>query len=143
MRTALCLAVLCSLFIASTAQARAGLTVAEDWAIAEAFWGRQPTQCTSLEWGTPRDGWGGESTIPTPGWSGTCVFHLVPSSTQTKEGMCLIVLHEYGHLLGLGNNQDPASIMYEGPGLYLEAAPVCAEPPKVFQRNADIPNPGT
>jgi hypothetical protein len=40
--------------------------------------------------------------------------------------MCVLIVHEYGHVLGFGHSTDPYNIMY--PVLWFEAVPQCMEP---------------
>jgi hypothetical protein len=113
-------------------------TALGDVAIAEEFWGGPPTQCTSLAIGfAPIPGAGGDATQPAPGWSGPCEMQLSEVGTVTATGRvitpeiaCVIVIHEEGHLHGLGHSTNPTSVMQADPWATPVAvmAPVCAEP---------------
>jgi hypothetical protein len=59
-----------------------------------------------------------------PGWAAQafydpqhCELRLSPTlfPTMTAEMQCNMVVHEYGHLAGLGHSPDPASIMFTAP----------------------------
>jgi matrixin len=61
-----------------------------------------------------------------PGWAaqalynndaGQCEIRLDPVlfPTMTPEMQCNMVVHEYGHLAGLGHSPDPDSIMFAAP----------------------------
>jgi hypothetical protein len=59
-----------------------------------------------------------------PGWAAQalydpqrCELRLSPTlfPTLTPEMQCNMVVHEYGHLAGLGHSPDPASIMFAAP----------------------------
>jgi hypothetical protein len=95
------------------AQAAPG-TADEDWAIAEAYWGRQPTQCSVIVKGdTPLPENAGEASQPFPGFYGPCIFEIRPG--QDLEAQCIVIVHEYGHLLGEGHSADPDFVMHSPP----------------------------
>ena len=59
-----------------------------------------------------------------PGWAAQALyggeqcelrFNPVVFPTLTPEMQCNLVVHEYGHLAGLGHSPDPGSIMFASP----------------------------
>lgn len=103
-----------------------GPAVAHGLAVAAAFWGRTPPGCPRgvrvLGYTLP-DGIGGyggglgedgcEIWIQKRHW---------PRWGATQK--CLILVHEYGHVLGLGHVEDPRSVMYSGT-LNPRSVPAC------------------
>lgn len=151
-RLALAAAILAALLAPATASALPG-TLAEDIVIAEAFWGRQPEQCSTVEWGwlpPTTTGRGGEATRPEPGYYGPCTVRMLEG--MPIDYLCAGVVHEYGHLLGEGHSEDPASVMWGGPGpIQVSSVPACELPPpsewvphrrwKAFRRGHTIHGP--
>jgi hypothetical protein len=42
----------------------------------------------------------------------SCVIVVDPSHFRFSGAACMAVVHEYGHLLGLGHSLDPNNVMY-------------------------------
>lgn len=89
-----------------------------DYAFAEQWWGGTvPTGCSTVTREVLPDeampGRGGQATQPNPGTEPVaCVLDVSESSLSVPCYRREVVLHEYGHLLGYGHSEDPASIMY-------------------------------
>jgi len=92
-------------------------TLNADFAFAARWWAYQPTGCSSLtlEVLAPDEmlnpGAAGEATQPEPVDAMPCFVHIAWEPRRSKCSTLEIVLHEYGHLLGLGHSLNPANIM--------------------------------
>jgi hypothetical protein len=121
-----------ALFFLGTASAQArpfGPVEEADYAYAQAFWDVQsPPLCgevvktvepTAL--GTP-----GDATMPTT-FTPTCVMQISEEPVESNGPgiVCIAIIHEYGHLLGLAHSPDPGSVMYPEPATSL--VPYCLE----------------
>lgn len=104
---------------------------AEGWGaielrIAQTYWGASPTHCASesIQFGVTQfaveDGRAGEATLPT-GAPTPCVMRIRAGLDIYTQ--CRVVVHEFGHWLGLGHDDNPHSIMY--PTLTTQAVPAC------------------
>lgn len=89
---------------------------------AEAFWQRQPTNCTSIAKEVGVLAGGEDSWASVPSAPGPCRIEVAPG--LSPPWLCEVMTHEYGHLLGLGHSTDPADVMY--PVLGALASPICA-----------------
>lgn len=90
-----------------------------DFGAAAEWWGRAPTGCSTLTLELVAEGSldaearatqpiAGEPPVP-------CVMQVEPPLPLARPCHTLeVVIHEYGHLLGEGHTDDPASIMYGG-----------------------------
>jgi hypothetical protein len=124
-----------ALLVPAIATAAPASTAAGDVPIAEAHWGGPPPGCSSIEFSTtiarPETA-GGEGTMPSPGEVVPCVLRVhevEPGTVYTPEVVCLIAVHEDGHLHGLGHSEDPLSIMFHATPLSASEVPECVEPP--------------
>lgn len=100
--------------------------LSDDIAAAEGYWGLQPIWCASrlAELAPlPPDRWG-QATMPPGGRRVDCVMTIAPELETRPWLRCEVVVHEYGHWLGYGHNDDPSSPMYaDGP--YWATIPQC------------------
>lgn len=110
MRFALALA---AVFLFGAAPAQAGWRIDRSLAIAQTVW---HPGCGQLHLGygdRARDGAaegaGGWA------WAGDCTIRLPNGSHYEFEELCAIVLHEAGHVAGMGHSSNPASVMYAEP----------------------------
>ena len=105
------IAVLVALTLAAPAQA--GWRINRSLAIAQTVW--HPT-CGQLTLGYgdrardgAADGAGGWA------WAGNCTIRIPNGSHYEFEELCAIVLHEAGHVAGMGHSSNPRSVMYAEP----------------------------
>jgi hypothetical protein len=86
--------------------------------IAQEYWGTTPTDCSTLtvEFDATdilSDGASGEATRPT-GPGTPCLMRIARGMGVWAQ--CRVVVHEYGHWVGLRHSSDRHSVMYfEGP----------------------------
>jgi len=89
---------------------RFGWRTARSLSIAQVVW--HPTcGALTLRYGDPiregaGDGAGGWA------WKGDCVIRIPNGSHYEFEELCTIILHEAGHVAGMGHSADPRSVMY-------------------------------
>lgn len=125
------------------AAAEPAATAEGDLAIARAFWGREPTGCSSITFTTNviRPEANGEATQPTPGEPPIpCTIAVREVDAAAGLGaplICLTALHEYGHLLGEGHSTDPLSVMYPEVGS-VYAAPICGYREETPEGQAEV-----
>jgi matrixin len=126
MKRVLLLAVVLLALGASSAKAEPfGPEENQAYEIAIGYWGREPTQCKTIEKTVEAvDGEGGHATQPSPEvapYSMPCVLVINPEATHPFGVLCDVMAHEVGHLLGYGHSTDPASVMYPTPAPVLFA----------------------
>jgi hypothetical protein len=104
--------------------------------IAERYFGRAPACPALFVYVTPVFGTGGDGDYPggsaeQPGcrmWIRRDTFHLSRDPWYRQDDvshLCLIIVHEYGHLLGLGHSSWPGDVMFAGGLPPLRAVPGC------------------
>lgn len=75
--------------------------------IAAAFWGQTPDcgqpSLTSAELPPPVVGFADLA---------DCSIVVDPRRFYFSGAACVVVVHEYGHLIGLGHSDDPTNVMY-------------------------------
>lgn len=94
------------------------LTLAEKW------WG---TACesgpVSIQWvnwaNPPTNHWGGaahQDGCARQEWQDPArwAIYLNPAAALSPRRLCVVIFHEYGHLIGKQHSADPRSIMYAG-----------------------------
>jgi predicted Zn-dependent protease len=104
--------VLVSTAVAVAGHGPAPATVQGDLDAAGAYWQATPAHCSteSVSSASLSRSTLGQATVPDPVQSGPCVMKL--SRGLTRRMRCLVVVHEYGHWLGLGHSSDRHDIMY-------------------------------
>jgi hypothetical protein len=92
--------------------AAAPATVQGDLDAAAAYWQAAPAHCsTESVTSMPLRGRVlGDGTVPDPTQSGPCVMEI--STGMSRRLRCLVVVHEYGHWLGLGHSPDRHNVMF-------------------------------
>jgi hypothetical protein len=92
--------------------------ITRDLKIAQGYWGTPPYNCTSFSVKTlpAMPGRVGEATKSRR--PGPCEMFILEGLDPVEE--CAVVVHEYGHWIGLGHSDDLYSIMYPGGGLGTE-----------------------
>jgi hypothetical protein len=121
-----------ALFLLGTASAQArpfGPVEEADYAYAQAFWGVQsPPLCGEVVKTVepPATGTTADATMPTS-LTSRCVMQVSEEPVESNGPgiVCIAIIHEFGHLLGLGHSADPGSVMYPEPATSL--VPYCQE----------------
>lgn len=105
--------------------------------LAVSYWGEEPSTCSAVDREVvPHGSLGSLETkliaglatqVPpetAPG-SVACILWIDRTYAQPVlfSGLCALMFHEVGHLLGMGHSSDPASVMNENPAI----PPVCAD----------------
>lgn len=104
------------------------------------FWGKEPPLCVSISKemqvaltveGKTSPGKGlefiGEASQPNPEYGPVNCFVLIKLGLESWE-LCRVIMHEVGHLEGLGHSADPTNIMYPQISKR-EYAPGCPDSP--------------
>lgn len=126
LRRSLPLAALATLAVAAPAQASpTPADFQRDVAVAADYW-HQTAPCGAPTMQLDSTDVRTESGAPAGGWVSAigatdCVIHVRDTPTNDwgtdQQGLCVLVGHEYGHLLGLGHTKDPGGLMFDGPSL--------------------------
>lgn len=91
----------------------------EDHAYEQAitYWGKEPMACGSLvknvELLPPNQA--GKATQPSPSTlagSAACSITISTTTTANPALLCVVMIHEVGHLIGLSHSDDPTNVMY-------------------------------
>jgi hypothetical protein len=92
--------------------APAPATLQGDLGAAAAYWQATPANCSTESVASARlsPDMLGEATVPDPVQSGPCMMKVSPGMTRRLR--CLVVVHEYGHWLGLHHSTDRHNIMF-------------------------------
>lgn len=99
--------------LATPATASAGWRIDRSLLIAQTVW--HPT-CGQLQlgYGDPVREGAGEA-VGGWAWAGDCLIRIPNGSHYEFEELCTIVLHEAGHVAGVGHSHNPRSVMYPDP----------------------------
>jgi hypothetical protein len=93
--------------------AQAGWRIDRSVAIAQAVW--KPSCGTlSLRYGVPEDA-GAAAGASGWAWNGDCKIGVNAGNHYEFEELCTIVVHEGGHVAGLGHSPNRRSVMYAEP----------------------------
>lgn len=90
------------------------------YAAANTYWGGPPAGCTSIDMQIVPEGslgdHAGEATIPSAGDHIPCFLYLVRNLARPKYTglLCMIMVHEDGHLHGREHSSTPGSVMFPG-----------------------------
>lgn len=93
------------------------------------YWGQEPSACATIDKevvphgglgaleGAPIAGLATQVPPQAPAGSIACVLWIDRSYAQPVvfSGLCAVMVHEVGHLLGMAHSPDPASVMNETP----------------------------
>ena len=89
-------------------------TIQSDFVAASAYWqGAVPTDCSSETVSSVAKPSGrvlGEATVSSPVESAPCTMEI--SRGMNHRMRCLVVVHEYGHWLGLRHSRDRENVMF-------------------------------
>jgi hypothetical protein len=108
------------------------------------YWGQDPSACATIDKEVvPHGGLGTLETAPiaglatqvpaqAPAGSVSCILWIDRSYAQPVvfSGLCAVMIHEVGHLLGMSHSSDPASVMNENPPI----PPLCAAKGRALSR---------
>jgi hypothetical protein len=97
--------------------------------LAVGYWGQEPSACSTIDKEVvPHGGLGSLETAPivglatqvpvaAPAGSLSCILWIDRSYAQPVvfSGLCALMIHEVGHLLGMAHSPDPANVMNVNP----------------------------
>ncbi len=123
------LAIITALLVLLPATAQANTAEEnQDLAVASAYF-QAPCPDVQIRYTTFADGRGGQAQL------GACqtapVIELSSAYSWSQEVRCILIVHEYGHLLGMEHSADTASIMYPQPA---SVVPGCRVPAHTLNR---------